>query len=185
MAEPADEALVTVAEFYYPGGTVKADLARARLQQEGIGAWIAEENLSGWFPHLTAAVGGIKLLVRASDASRAQAILLEEHAPDEMEIEDEDEPMDLEVADEAPPSDDEEVVCPECGSTDVVRKPFARSPTGILVIAITALLVVAVVVGALRPAVLVIPAVVTAGIAGASGRRYECWRCRYRWEKKD
>ena len=189
-----DEALVTVAEFYHPGGVVQADVARARLEQEGIGAWLAEESLSGLFPHLAAAGGGIKVLVRKADATHARAILMQARVlVEESDVEGErfelaaedEEDEDSEATDEGPHSSEEEVVCPECGSADVVRKSFARTATGIITITIVVFLVVAVVIGALRPVLLVIPAVLIPSVVRAAGRRYECWRCRHRWEEKD
>jgi hypothetical protein len=69
---PRFEERVVVATFSFPW---EAELARARLGAEGIGAVLGDENLVrlDWF--VSQAVGGVKLLVAASDAPRAAAVL--------------------------------------------------------------------------------------------------------------
>jgi len=187
------DGFVTVAQFFHPADVVKAGVARARLEQAGIEARLSEENVASWLPHLMAATGGIKVLVREPDVPRALEILSEEFAPadagepveEEIQDEDDDALTNIEATHEAALASSGDVACPECGSTDVVRKSFARTVTRVIVLAITVFLIVAVVIGALMPIALVIPAVVIPGVLRAAGRRYECWRCQHRWEKKD
>lgn len=54
---------------------VDAHIALGRLEEEGIRAWLKDENTVTIDPILTNAVGGIKLMVPAVQAERAAAIL--------------------------------------------------------------------------------------------------------------
>lgn len=53
----------------------EADLARLRLEYEGIRARLADEAIAGWVWHYSQAVGGVKVLVRAENWPRAVEIL--------------------------------------------------------------------------------------------------------------
>ena len=54
---------------------VPAHLAMGRLKEDGIEAWLKDENSVTINPILTNAVGGIKLMVAESKAERALALL--------------------------------------------------------------------------------------------------------------
>ena len=74
-----DEDMVTVATF---GSAFEADMARSRLQAEGIAAVEIGGASAGVMPFL-AASGGIQLRVAADDAERAREILgLAESGPE-------------------------------------------------------------------------------------------------------
>lgn len=64
--------LVTVATF---GDALTAEMARNRLEAEGIRAMIMDRETSAMAWHLTNAIGGVKLLVAAHDEDRAIEIL--------------------------------------------------------------------------------------------------------------
>ena len=66
------EKLVTVATFDF---RAEAEVAKLFLEEQGIQAFLADDNLVGmdWF--LSNAVGGVKLQVAASDVDRARDIL--------------------------------------------------------------------------------------------------------------
>jgi hypothetical protein len=71
------ERLVTVETFTTPW---EAQIARARLESEGIHSVIADENFVRLYWALSSALGGVKLQVRAEDVSQA-AELLKNRAP--------------------------------------------------------------------------------------------------------
>ncbi len=54
---------------------VSAHIAMGRLEEDGIKAWLKDENTVTIDPILTNAVGGIKLMVVSSQAERAAGIL--------------------------------------------------------------------------------------------------------------
>ena len=64
--------LITIANFPYP---IDANLAKTRLEAEGIDCFLINEHITGlnwfWVP----AIGGVGLQVRESDAERAMEIL--------------------------------------------------------------------------------------------------------------
>jgi Putative prokaryotic signal transducing protein len=66
------EKLVTVETFTSPW---EAQLARARLESEGIHSVIADENFIRLYWALSNAVGGVKLQVREDDVTRATELL--------------------------------------------------------------------------------------------------------------
>jgi hypothetical protein len=66
------ERLVTLETFTSPW---EAQLARARLEAEGIHSFIADENFIRLYWALSNAVGGVKLQVREEDATRAAELL--------------------------------------------------------------------------------------------------------------
>ncbi|HKV11982.1 MAG TPA: DUF2007 domain-containing protein [Thermoanaerobaculia bacterium] len=71
------EKLVTVETFSTPW---EAQLARARLESEGIHCVVADESFARLYCGLSNALGGVKLQVREEDAPRA-AELLQERQP--------------------------------------------------------------------------------------------------------
>jgi hypothetical protein len=64
--------MVVIASF---GRIMEAELARARLEAEGIPAFLLDENAVSANPFYSPALGGIKLAVAARDAERAREIL--------------------------------------------------------------------------------------------------------------
>ena len=61
--------LVTVAKFIDP---VEADMARLKLEGEGIESFIQGENIIRWVSPM---IGAVELKVKSSDADRALKIL--------------------------------------------------------------------------------------------------------------
>ena len=76
-SEPADEGFhdevktLTICIF---GNHETAELAAANLTAHGIECWVSADDCGGMYPNLTAAAG-VRLLVRASDAESAVALL--------------------------------------------------------------------------------------------------------------
>ena len=66
------EKLVTIATFDFPA---EAEAGKLFLEQMGIRAFLADDNLVGMDWLYANAVGGVKLQVAASDADRASGIL--------------------------------------------------------------------------------------------------------------
>lgn len=64
--------MVVIAEF---GRPVDAHLAKARLEAEGIQAFLLDENAISVNPFYSPALGGVKLAVAARDADRAREVL--------------------------------------------------------------------------------------------------------------
>lgn len=60
-----------------------AELAAAKLEAHGIECWINADDCGGMYPNLTAP-GGVRLLVRASDAEAATALLNAQASPAEI-----------------------------------------------------------------------------------------------------
>ncbi len=71
--------LVTIATFW---NTVEANLARNRLEDGGLHAFLADEEATSMTWALTNALGGIKLQVYARESEDARAILEERGAAD-------------------------------------------------------------------------------------------------------
>lgn len=110
------ERLVTVARFVYSADPVsEAELARIKLESEGIGCFLAGKNFVGVYWLASLADRGVKLQVRESDAERAKEILSrrEEVVIDESECGDTS-------------SEAAEVRCPRCGSEDFTYERFSR-----------------------------------------------------------
>ncbi len=72
--EPFEGRLTTVATYFEP---IQADLARSRLGDEGIPAFIQGGEFASMAWHLTIANQGVKVQVPTEDAERALAILSE------------------------------------------------------------------------------------------------------------
>jgi hypothetical protein len=64
--------LITVASF---PDVAEAELARERLELEGIRAFVIDAQTAGVMPFLTNAIGGIRVQVEPQDAERAKEIL--------------------------------------------------------------------------------------------------------------
>ena len=72
MAEQDQQDLVTVATF---PDVAEAELAKGRLQLEGIAAFVIDAQTAGVMPFLTGSTGGVRLQVRAENAEQAREIL--------------------------------------------------------------------------------------------------------------
>jgi hypothetical protein len=64
--------LVTIASF---PDTAEAELAKERLQLEGVDAFVIGGQTAGVMPYLTGPTGGVRLQVAALDAEKAREIL--------------------------------------------------------------------------------------------------------------
>jgi hypothetical protein len=64
--------LVTVASF---PDVAEAELAKERLELEGIRAFVIDAQTAGVMPFLTNAIGGVRVQVEPQDAERAKEIL--------------------------------------------------------------------------------------------------------------
>ncbi len=110
------ERLVTIARFAYSADPVsEAELARIKLESEGIGCFLAGKNFAGVYWLASLADRGVKLQVRESDAERAKEVL---GRREKVEIDE------SEYGDSA--AEAEEVRCPRCGSEDVKYEKFSR-----------------------------------------------------------
>jgi len=85
MNDPND--LVTVAKFQTPA---EAELAKERLEAEGIPVFLKNEMAVGVMPYLGSALGGIELQVPERDTATARD-LLEPPSEDDQDGEDDDE----------------------------------------------------------------------------------------------
>ncbi len=75
--------LITIANFAYP---IEANLAKTRLESEGIDCVLTNEHFAGLNWVWPLAVGGVGLQVRESDAERAAEILEgEPHEEDDVD----------------------------------------------------------------------------------------------------
>ena len=84
--EPASDSLTAVAQFSFP---IDAQLLQARLEADGIPAWVTNANTVQAFGYLRNAVGGVRVMVptRLVDAAKAvmAALAAGEYALDENE----------------------------------------------------------------------------------------------------
>jgi hypothetical protein len=110
MSEESE--LIVVRAFSQPH---EAHLACSALQAAGLEATVADVNIvsADWL--YSNAVGGVKLLVRAEDASTAREVLDTPAA-----VEKRDEPESVDVTDAAEPS------CPRCGGRGAISVAYGR-----------------------------------------------------------
>jgi hypothetical protein len=104
--------LITIANFIEP---FQADLARVKLESEGIRCFLAGENFAATYWLLSGADRGIKLQVRQSEAERALEILSSEEGPGFRE-----------AAAGSVPSEPADVRCPKCSSENTEYEKFSR-----------------------------------------------------------
>ena len=64
--------LVTVASF---AEVAEAELAKERLELEGVRAFVVGAQTAGVMPFLTSSTGGVRLQVAPADVARAREIL--------------------------------------------------------------------------------------------------------------
>jgi hypothetical protein len=83
----------TVAAFDNP---VMAEMAKARLESEGLAVQLADEHTVGIAGHLATAIGGVKVQVPEEDAGHAREILANLDSIDLGDPEEYDPPTDLE-----------------------------------------------------------------------------------------
>jgi hypothetical protein len=101
------ERFVTIATYVFPW---EAQLAKARLESEGIDAVVADENAAGIYG--ANAIGGIKLRAREEDADRAAGLLRTLRPLPEIYL----------VTEE----DSRRARCPDCRSEDVAAEGWFR-----------------------------------------------------------
>ncbi len=89
-----------------------AELARARLEGEGISAVVADLHLIGMDWMLSSAVGGVKLKVPIEEAARARELLGKENPLSQLRL--------VTAEDGAEPR------CPRCRSEDLYRRTWSR-----------------------------------------------------------
>jgi hypothetical protein len=117
-----DEPIVTFRSYFDP---MLAHIERAKLEDNDIPCFIADENIAVMNALYNTAVGGIKLKVFERDLEKCEAIL-----GDDASIIPETTDGDVEEADEA-------VICPHCGSTDVRYGDATEKKYGVLSILIS------------------------------------------------
>lgn len=98
--------LVTISRYSFP---YEAHIARARLETEGIPAFVADEHTINMQWLYSDALGGVRLQVPEPYAQAAQAILAEDREPDLIEQQGE-----------------ETKVCPHCGSANTEYHQIGR-----------------------------------------------------------
>lgn len=64
--------LVTVTSF---SDVAEAELARERLELEGIRAFVIDAQMAGVMPYIASSTGGVRVQVKPSDLERAREIL--------------------------------------------------------------------------------------------------------------
>jgi ribosomal protein L37AE/L43A len=101
--------LQTIETFANPW---EAELARARLEGEGIAAVIADKHLIGMDWMLSSAIGGVKLKVPVEDVERAKELLAAEAPLSALHL--------VKEEDETQPR------CPACRSEDLERRSWSR-----------------------------------------------------------
>ncbi len=108
--DPGDELIVLNRYYSVPD----AELARGRLESEGIPAFVCDENMVGAQWLYSQVIDGMRLMVRGQDAAKAAEILSLEPIKEE------------ELAKEAGATED--VTCPKCGSNNVWRGSSSGLP---------------------------------------------------------
>lgn len=102
MCAMAEDPIVTLATYM---NLAEADLARGKLQSEGIECWLADDNMvrmSWLYGNL---LNGVKLQVKQEDAEHAWEVLSE--------------PIPPELQDDQTGKIYEQPKCPKCGSLDI------------------------------------------------------------------
>jgi hypothetical protein len=96
-----------------------AHVARTRLEAAGIPCFLTNENLVSLNRLYSHIAGGVRLHVRQADAEAAADSLRAEHAPMEVQAENETDHPDLPAA--------SRVRCPRCSSDNVAYGPALRN----------------------------------------------------------
>ncbi len=149
------EGLVAVATF---SRHLDAELAKSKLEAEGLRAFLADGNIVrlNWF--LSGAVGGVKLLVREMDEARAATILNED-------------PRHAQAALREVFGDDPEELCIRCGSDEVRGQGSSAFRSSIALVLVALLLA--------QPFVLLLIGVPVLFYR----RRRRCFECGLRWRE--
>ena len=105
--------IVTIANFLEP---FEAELARIKLEAEGIMCFLAGKNFVATFWLYSNADHGIKLQVNGRDAAKAVEIL---ENNDRAELE--------EIRDEELIGKSAEIICPKCKSENIEYERFSRT----------------------------------------------------------
>jgi DNA-directed RNA polymerase subunit M/transcription elongation factor TFIIS len=108
------EKLVTIANFIYgPDPASQAEIARMRLEDEGIDCFLAGKNFVSMYWLYSAADRGIKLQVRQYDAQKAIEIIRT---------------LEKQWAEEKTPEPDTDIpTCPKCGSENFEYEKFSKN----------------------------------------------------------
>jgi len=103
--------LITIASFSEP---FQAELAKIKLNTEGIKCFLASESFVATYWLLSSAEGGVKLQVKEFDAKRALEILENKNRPD--------------IEEGAARLTPEPInpLCPQCHSEDVEYEKFSK-----------------------------------------------------------
>ena len=107
--------LINIANFAYSSDPVtEAELAKIRLETEGIKSFLAGKNFVGMYWICSGADHGVKLLVKESDAKRAREVLDNdkcEYFQDTRE----------DFGDES-----FDIICPQCNSENIEYQRFSK-----------------------------------------------------------
>jgi DNA-directed RNA polymerase subunit M/transcription elongation factor TFIIS len=108
--------LVTIANFAFtPDPVSQAELAKIKLEAEGIRCFLSGKNFIGIYWLCSAVAGGVKLQVKKSDAKRALKILQT------------DEKVEIEALDNNLTPEPIDGLCPKCHSDDIAYHRFSRT----------------------------------------------------------
>lgn len=108
--------LVTIANFVFtPDPVSQAELAKIKLETEGIRCFLSGKNFIGVHWLCSAVAGGVKLQVKESDAKRALEILQT------------DEKVNVKALDNSLTPEPISGLCPKCYSDDVEYRRFSRT----------------------------------------------------------
>jgi DNA-directed RNA polymerase subunit RPC12/RpoP len=115
------ENIVTIETY---DSVAKAHLAKSKLEAFGIECFLADENIIGLNPLYNQAIGGIKLKIFEKDYQAASEILEEKYNIDTEE------------------ESNSEIVCPNCGSTNVAYGFATKKKFGFLTLIVSFLLLI-------------------------------------------
>lgn len=114
MESTKEEKLVTVASFT---DVIEAKIVQSMLEAEGITCYVQDENIIGMNWMYSAAVGGVKLKVRESDKDEALVLLSENVRIEEVPAF---------FPDEQVKGSADTLICPTCGSDDVIKEQVSK-----------------------------------------------------------
>ncbi|MDB5137224.1 MAG: hypothetical protein JWP37_3827 [Mucilaginibacter sp.] len=107
-----EEEIITFETYYDP---MLAQIIRTKLEANGIPCFVTDESLGILYPVYNQGGGGIKIKVFARDLEKCRELIAE----------DSELPPDFET----PHGADNVVICPYCGSTNVLHVPPAENKT--------------------------------------------------------
>jgi hypothetical protein len=98
-----EDKIIVYSTYYNP---IEANIVKARLEDSEIACFLSDENVATIQPLYNQAIGGVKLNVFERDVEKIDALLKEQ--------------VEFVVEEDSPASADEtQVVCEQCGSTNV------------------------------------------------------------------